>query len=139
MKTGYRTLPLQNRRQGTTDKTHTPATHTHFRRLLWHMNFTGKFKKTEVQVHAWLNMKPPPLRVIKCSINIWGVLATNTKQEVTQASATPAMIAMVPPLPDYSIQNIFCESVNFFWSRYNWVPQEITCLPSPQYGMYLHS
>lgn len=59
-------------------------------------------------------MKPPPLRVIKCSINIWGVLATNTKQEVTQASATPAMIAMVPPLPDYSIQNIFCESVNFF-------------------------
>lgn len=117
MKPGYRASPLQKWRQGTTDKNHTPATHTHFRRLLWHMNFTGKFKKMEVQVRAWLNMKPPPQHIINCSINTWGVLATNTTQEITQASATPSMTATVPPLPNYAIQSNFCKSANFFWSR----------------------
>ena len=72
----------------------------------------------EVQVHAWLNVKPPQ-RAINCNINIWSVLATNIKQEITQASVTPAMTAMVPPLRDYTIkkQSIFSKSVNFFWSR----------------------
>lgn len=59
-------------------------------------------------------MKPPPQRIINCSINIWGVLATDTKQEITQASATPAMTATVPPLPNYAIQCNFCKIVNFF-------------------------
>lgn len=59
-------------------------------------------------------MKPLPLPVINCSINTWGVLATNTNQEATQASAAPAKTATVHPLPEYSIQSIFCESVNFF-------------------------
>lgn len=59
-------------------------------------------------------MKPPVQHAINCSINIRGVLAVNTKQGIIQASATPAMTATVPPLPDYAIQSIFCKSVNLF-------------------------
>lgn len=94
-------------------KIHTPATYTHFRRLLWHLNFTGKFKKMEVQVHAWLNMKSPPQHAINYSINICDVLATNTKEEITQASDTPAITATVSPPPDYAIQSIFVRVLTF--------------------------
>jgi len=46
----------------------------------------------------------PPQHAINCSVNIYSVLATNLKQEITQASITPAVTAMQPPLSDSAIK-----------------------------------